>query len=319
MENVVMKKIAAPRSEDECLDSITAEYMKSMGVAVESTKYLALIRRNIGEILLKYYNPTAAKIPSFNNIDYATRCQFRHEATGIGNDSLTELSVKLTERGIPQAAVSPKTLRNCIVLAVAYTSTDIEDMVMVKKHSLTNLICAAALQKEEDRVKLLAKASDEGKTTVTEFQRMFDDETVSEQLTPTSQAAKAAAESRTAAPKQRSAKEPDGRSRKQKAQDQALGIHNNQSIASMLSKAYNHTMDHVLPTYQNVWTAVADDIMQLDAGKERDAAYDRAADMVKALKEVQLTITSITNSFEKLTRMVKADGKDKDADKKKGK
>ena len=143
--------------------------------ALNVVRHVAVLRRDIGEMIIRAFSPKAAvDRRSFNELAPETRDDYRRAVEDNSRDEMARLSEALIASGTVRESMSPTLLYDCVKLAAAFTAAEITSWID-SGLSMTNLLQTSGFTDHGDRVRALQTAVDSGRTTVEAFSGVVEE------------------------------------------------------------------------------------------------------------------------------------------------
>lgn len=127
------------------------------GILSASTKGLALGYRAMGERLIVFANPSAARDGrKFSDMTEMERQGYRDTVEGINRKVLEEIGQELLDRGFENLGISGSSLYGAMRIAVAYSEREVKKYVE-RGAGIRKLIAASSLESSKDRDRALSE------------------------------------------------------------------------------------------------------------------------------------------------------------------
>jgi hypothetical protein len=296
VDTEIEQDLGLGREESALVEKLYSKFVSIGSVHQHGSLQITLLRREIGEALLKYRAfKNGNKLPSLNASSYEDRKKFRALAENKGAE-LLPIAQALAGRHIADHQISVTAMYDNMRLALAYTEADITKAMKEDGHSYTNLIRLAGTASEDERNQILDRAKRETKMSVAAFKDMHEEMRAAEGITqtPTSEKALKSAKARRDNREKREASE-DRKGSKNKSWDPVLG--NVKTTAGLFSNMTAHIEDHLSSQLADVWTAIADDMAELD-DKPRAEAEKKLESLIPQIKGIIDISKKILESYD---------------------
>jgi hypothetical protein len=305
---------AVTKKEQKLIKDIAGIYAKIYTISVEGVRQLACFHRDIGELVVRHYSPSAgSERRAFSELAYDERRAFRDEIEAMPRAELARLGRELEAAGVPGAALSATKLYECVRLACCYSGAEILEWTG-RGVSMTNLVSSAALSSREDTETVLTAATEQGAVTVEDFQVLMDDLVAAEavKLLPRAAAAKKAAVTKQRLREEAAAAE-DRRERERKREPKERKrpesrYLDSQTLAGRLERLRNHLEDHLLTEMANLYVDLTNDFDALTF-EDQDEVEVRLKDLASPLKTLIQTSNDLTGFLATRARKKQAAGK----------